>query len=123
MVALLPEMHSVGHPSSKPRWREWNIPSEPSVTYADIWKLTESIVDRMLEDVGVSADKWSSILNALGQVPKPQHQAIVETLDKLDAESFTTDAGTNIWETLRKIISRHREFAEAAGLLRHGTSY
>lgn len=113
MVALLPEMHSVGHPSSKPRWREWNIPSEPSVTYADIWQLTESIVDRMLEDAGVSADKWSSLLNALGQVPKLQHQAIVEALDKLDAESFTNADRNKIWETLRKIISRHREFADA----------
>lgn len=113
MVALLPEMHGVGHPSSKPKWREWNIPSEPSVTYADIWKLTESIVDRMLEDVGVSADKWSSLLYALGQVPKPQHHSIVEHLDKLDIESFITDARNKIWETLRKIISRHREFADA----------
>lgn len=113
MVALLPEMHSVGHPSSKPRWREWNIPPEPSVTYADIWKLTESIVDRMLEDVGVSAEKWSSLLNALGRVPKPQHESIVQNLDKLEVESFTTDDRTKIWETLRKIISRHREFAEA----------
>ncbi|HQU90888.1 MAG TPA: hypothetical protein PLK77_01250 [Pyrinomonadaceae bacterium] len=113
MVALLPEMHSVGHPSSKPRWREWNIPSEPSVTYADIWKLTEFVVDRMLEDVGVSANRWSSLLYALGQVPKPQHQAIVESLDRLDVESFTTDDRTQIWETLRKIISKHREFADA----------
>lgn len=113
MVALLPEMHSVGHPSSKPRWREWNIPSEPSVTYADIWKLTESIVNRMLEDVGVSGDKWSSLLYALGQVPKPQHQVIVEKLDKLDVESFITDDRNKIWETLRKIISRHREFSDA----------
>lgn len=113
MVALLPEMHSVGHPSSKPRWREWNIPSEPSVTYADIWKLTEILIDRMLEDIGVSPDKWNSMLYALGKVPKPQHQAIVETLDKLDLEGFSTEDRTKIWETLRKIISRHREYADA----------
>ncbi|HMS09516.1 MAG TPA: hypothetical protein PKE66_08540, partial [Pyrinomonadaceae bacterium] len=113
MVALLPEMHGIGHPSAKPRWREWNITSEPSVTCADIWKLTESIVDRMLEDVGVSAEKWSSLLYALGRVPKPQHESIVANPDKLDVETFTTDDRTKIWETLRKIISRHREFADA----------
>ncbi|MBX3292260.1 MAG: hypothetical protein KF881_05120 [Acidobacteria bacterium] len=113
MVSLLPQMHSVGHPSSKPRWREWNIPSEPAASYAEIWKLTEVLVDRMLADVGASAEKWSSLLGSLGQLPKPQHEAIVETLKKLKVESFSSDAKIQIWTTLREVIARHREFSDA----------
>jgi len=113
MVSLLPQMHSVGHPSSKPRWREWNIPSEPAATYADIWKLTEFLVDRMLADVGASAEKWRALLGSLGQLPKPQHEAIVETLKKLNIKSFSSDAQIQVWTTLRKVIARHREFSDA----------
>ena len=113
MHDLLPEMHSTGQPSAKPLWREWNINSEPTVTYAEIWQLTKEVVSRMLEDVGVSNGKWKSLLGALGQVPKEQHDAILEKLKSIDLDHFAIEDKIVIWQTLRGIISRHREFPDA----------
>lgn len=113
MVGLLPEMHGIAHPTHKPNWREWNIPSEPSVKPAEIWRLTEEIVNRLLEDVGFTRERWGALLAALGRVPKTQHDAIVKALNGLDAEQFTIEDKRYIWKTLREIVSRHRDFSEA----------
>lgn len=113
MHDLLPEMHSTGHPTAKPQWREWNVVSEPSITYAEIWQLTKEVVSRMLEDVGFDGKKWSDLLNTLGQVPKEQHEAILNKLNTLDNNLFSSQDRLFIWKTLREIISRHREYSDA----------
>jgi hypothetical protein len=113
MRSLLPEMHSAGFPTAKPQWREWNVNSAAPVTYAEIWELTKEIVYRMLEDVEVVGKRWSDLLSALGQLPKEQHEDIVNKLSSLDINLFLLEDRIIIWETLRGIISKHREYSDA----------
>ena len=113
MTTLLPEMHSTGFPTSKPRWRKWGTDSPHRPTYAEIWKLTAELVARMLEDAGVDGKRWCNLLQAVGRLPKAQNDDIVKAAKALDVNGLSSDDQMMVWKNLRHIISRHREYADA----------
>jgi hypothetical protein len=112
MVALLPEAHSNAHPTSQPRWREWVPDPLSPVTYAELWRFVEEVVRRLLEDVATSG-RWSDLLSSVPELPKEQQDDILTELSNSDINLFTSNSRMSIWETLRRIISRHREFPDA----------
>lgn len=111
--SLLPEDHSVGHPTSKPDWREWAPDTQPEVTYAELFQAEREIVSRLLEDVGVEGRRWSDLVFKVGDLSKEQHDIIVERLLTIDIESFTAEDRMMVWNALQDVISRHREFGDA----------
>jgi hypothetical protein len=113
LYSLLPESHSVGHPTPSPRWREWVPESKPSPTYSEIWRAASEIVTRLLADVGSDGNKWSELIARFSDLPGDEQNAIVERLLKLDVAQFSPDDRLRVWNTLRETISRHREYQRA----------
>ncbi len=53
------------------------------------------------------------LLSSVPELPKQQQDNIVTELSDSDINLFTSKSRMFIWETLRRIISRHREFPDA----------
>ncbi len=110
---LLPEFHSVGHPTSTPRWREWVSDSESRITNQEMWRSAVEIAVRLLEDVGTNGKRWSSLIERIPDLPADEQNAIIEKLSNLKVEEFTAESQLRIWTPLREVISRHREYPSA----------
>lgn len=113
LYALLPESHSVGHPTSTPRWREWVSDSKPRPTYAELWRASTEIVSRLLTDVGANGNKWSDLIGRISDMPGREQTAVIERLSSLNLEDFTADDRLELWSMLREMISNHREYQDA----------
>jgi hypothetical protein len=99
-------------PTHSPRWRDWAPEEPPRVTYGEIWAGAREVVERLLEDVGIDGERWRMLIEKLDDIPKEQHDDVVRRLCEVDVESFTPEARTVIRDTLRGLISRHREFPD-----------
>ncbi len=113
ILKILPRAHDIGHNSHTPKWRTWSTESERIVTNGEIWDLHVALVSKLIEDVGLSGNRWNDLLNASTQVSIEQHDAIVSHLEELGPNSFVVADRMMIWETLRKIISHHRSYPTA----------
>ena len=112
LCSLLPELHAVATPTAKPAWREWTT-DPPQVTYAELFAAEREIVSRLLHEVGTDGQNWADLINRIGTLQKPQHDAVVEALLRLTVESFNAKDSQLVRNTLRDVISRHREFPDA----------
>ena len=99
-------------PTHSPRWRDWAPEEQPRVIYGEIWAGAREVVGRLLEDVGTDGERWRTLIEKLDDIPKEQHDAVVRKLCEVDVESFTPEARTIIRDTLRGLISRHRQFPD-----------
>ena len=118
MMHLLPRSYDVGHPTAKPRWREWR-PDEPAqVTRAEFDKGVREIATRLLEDVGENGTRWKELIAALPNLPSAQYQAVVGRLRSLDPDGVRPEDRSRIWDGLRKLVARHRSFPDADWALR-----
>lgn len=111
---LLPEAHGgVAHPTAKPQWREWTPDARPQVTYAELFQAEREIVSRLLADVGTDGRRWRDLVLKVDDVSREQHDAVVERLLTVDVGSFAAEDRMIVWNALKEVISRHREFPDA----------
>jgi hypothetical protein len=117
MSRLLPEFMSSVDSTAMPRWRDWAIDSQRTVTYGELWTAEHETVGRMLTDVGHDGDRWTDLIEHLDDVGKEQHDAIVERLLSIDTAMLPSTDRLAIWSALRALIWRHREFSGATWAL------
>lgn len=63
LLHLLPENHSIGHPTHKAQWREWLPDAEPGVTHREYFTVTTEVLERMLNDVGENGAQWENLID------------------------------------------------------------
>jgi DNA-binding transcriptional ArsR family regulator len=112
MRQMLPESYSIGHPTAKPRWREWALDIN-QVTRREVYFVTKEVLQRMLEDVGSAGRRWENLIAALPSLPPDQYQLVVDRLASLDPAHLDPADQTTIWNGLRQLLSRHRSFPDA----------
>lgn len=114
LCSLLPERPGgVSFPTAMPRWRDWVPDPRPSTTWAEIWKLYEEVVERLLKDVGMDGPRWRALIEQMDRLPPAQITRIADQLSKIDVAPLQNEDREQIWNQLRKLINRHREFPEA----------
>ena len=113
MIGLLPRFHDIATPTHSPRWREWTPEDAPVVPMADWLYAINEIARRLLEDVGVSGERWQSLIQIVDALPEDIHEAVVTALDTLDIGALTSDARNAIWSAVRDVVAQHRQVPEA----------
>jgi hypothetical protein len=100
------------------QWRSW-VPDERPITmrFGDLFKVAQELSQRLITDVGTDGGRWHDLIEALADVPRAEYEAIVERLQLLDPLVLSPAERLSIWDTLRKRISKHLEFANAAWTL------
>jgi len=115
LCGILPEKSGrFSTPIHSPRWRDWAPEEPPRVTYGEIWAGTREVVERLLEDVGTDGGRWRDLVEKVDDLPKEQHDAVVEKLLEVDVESFAPEDRLAVRDALRDVISSHRQFPDAA---------
>jgi hypothetical protein len=114
LTALLPEAHGgVALPTAKPKWRDWAPDTPRQVTLAELLRAESEIVSNLLADAGTNGARWRDLIFKVDDVSKERHDAIVERLLTIDTGIFAAEDRAAVWEALREIISRHRQFPDA----------
>ena len=98
-------------------FRTWAPAEEPQVTGGEIWDRQRDLVALLLDYVSLSGTRWSDLIEALGNVPKEAHDAIVSNLAALDLRTMTDGARAQIWNSLRAFVAQHRRFSQAEWVL------
>lgn len=110
LEAILPRAMAVAIPTATPRWRNWIVESQ--TTGAELAAGVEMVVDRMLDLAADNGDRWASLVNLLDDVGGLQFDRILEGIRVATPRLPEAERG-KVWDRLRKLIGRHREFPDA----------
>lgn len=117
MVALLPQLHDHSLVPALPDWRDWAPERDRRSSPRAISDHAVEIVRRMLEDAGVSAVHWTTLVSALDDVPAEAHEAILARLSDLAGTWIPDELREAVWNALRELVSNHRSFSDAVWAL------
>lgn len=117
MVALLPQLHDHAMSSARPDWRDWAPERDGRYSPRAVAEHALEMVRRLLEDADVSANRWTTLVAALDDVPDKAHAAILARLRDLANASLSDELREAIWNALRELLSRHRSYADAGWAL------
>lgn len=113
LCRLLPQLHGVGHSTPKAKWRDWAPDYKREVLVSEYDKVTHEIVRLLLTQVGDSGERWDEIIKALPRLPLKDFEVVLNELNRLGDKDIGSEANGQIWNSLRKVISRHRSFPDA----------
>ena len=77
LSGLLPRTMDNSLALHKPRFRTWAPAEDPQLTQREVWDRQRDLVALLLRYVSGNGDRWSDIIEALGNVPKEAYDAIV----------------------------------------------
>jgi len=111
LIKLLPRPHDVGSFNHKPRWRQFSGRDEDKVTIKEYLESISGIVERIIKNVGTSGRRWSEVIENFPNLPPQERGKVLsrlsECINSIDEGKF------ELWNKLRKILSRHRSFPDA----------
>ena len=113
MISMLPELHAVGIPTSRPSIQDWAADAGRALARSEWARTIAEVVVRLLEDAGSSGRRWAGVLGRSHMLPRREHDLVVAALKGLDPAELGEEARTAIWEALRGIVSRHRAHGTA----------
>lgn len=111
LTALMPRGHDSCSPTHRPRWRRFSEKTENTITIAEHWESIKAITERLLLHVGNDGHRWTKMLEDFSALPPEQRQRIIEQLSSC-IDKFS-NGRSEVWNKLRKILSRHRSFSDA----------
>lgn len=113
MRSMLPEMHSVGHPTTRPSVRDWAVDADRIADRGEQMRTVSEVVLWMLKDAGSNGHRWTELLEHLHVLPHREHDLVVAALGRIDTVSLGEEARAAIWEALRTVVARHRAYSTA----------
>lgn len=111
MLGILPRGHDSSTPSPMPLWRDFSVDKVETVTWALIGRGASEVSERLIADVGMSPERWSSLLDRLGDIapgPDLAVQALEQIAPKIDDEA----AQITLWKKIRGLLHHHRQFPD-----------
>lgn len=119
MLGILPSGHDVSSPSPMPRWRDFTVDKTQTVTWALVQKGAAAINERLLEDVGLSPERWAMLLDRLGHLA-PGPDPALAALDAAEPRIMDKADRLVLWNKLRGVLHDHRQFPNAEWSLEDG---
>ncbi len=112
LMRTIPTGSDIAEGPSKPRWRDFSPEQEEIVTYGLLAKGVAEITDRLLEDAGLDAARWSRLIESYANVPIEKRRPLLEGLSVAVAQICDATTRLKIRETLRRFLHRHRAYPE-----------
>lgn len=117
MLGILPKDHDISTPSPMPRWRDFSVDHTETVTWQLIGRGAVAITERLLQDVGVIATRWSELLDQFAALA-PDQEAGLATLEAVEPRIVDKADRTVLWTSLRRVLHHHRQFPDAEWSMR-----
>ena len=70
MISMLPELHAVGIPTSRPSIQDWAAGAGRALARSEWARTIAEVVVRLLEDAGSSGRRWAGVLGRLTHAAK-----------------------------------------------------
>jgi excisionase family DNA binding protein len=113
ILALWPEAHGVTTPPSAPRFHDWS-PERREVPVTDWIAFVENLVRHAIALAGTDAARWTVLSQRLGPLSPGLRAQLLEAIAGFaESSDLPHDERLVLWETLRKEVGRHRQFASA----------
>lgn len=112
MLAILPSGHDTSTPSPLPRWRDFSVDKVEVVTWNLIGRGAAKIRERLIADVGIDVQRWSTLLERLSDM-SPGLEAALEALDLAEGQASNAADRALLWDKLRHVLHHHRQFPDA----------
>jgi len=113
LVKLLPSGHETTSGTYIPRWRDWALEIEPSVTVKEHQKYILSIVDRLMTAFGDSGKRRIDMLKRLSSLPENCRDVLIADIEQFSDSCTTPEERTELWNALRSLLNKHRQFPDA----------
>lgn len=110
LAKLLPRSSDNSSPTEKPKFREYEEGHGETLTYGLVWESEAKIVALAIDEVGLIADRWSALIEAL---PNLQSAPFDEVAGRLDEVLNTAEGETRtlIWKALHSVVKRHKKYS------------
>jgi hypothetical protein len=115
MRALLPGPHEIAMNAARPRWRDW-APDTIGVSRKDYTQCLLAAMDCLLFDAGSNGDRWIALLNCFDRFPKEYREKLLQRLEAMGLNEFSSTDRVSIWGELRKFLSSHRSSSKSKNL-------
>ncbi|MFQ5753398.1 MAG: hypothetical protein ACE5HI_15520, partial [bacterium] len=115
--SLMPRPQQISHPTHEPIWKDFGRSQKEPLTRKAVWITYQQYVDRAIRHAGKEPLRWKELIEIYPNVSESHQQAIEKGLKEIAKAKLTNDTRKNMWETLRRFVSRHREFPDAAWAL------
>jgi len=109
-IALLPSLHGSTMPTPTPHYREYS--GERSVTWAEYWEFTRTVVQLMIEWASNDMVRWACLIEKYPDVCHSYPEAgglISDALLNIKTEGLTDKQKATFHDVLRELISLHRQ--------------
>lgn len=118
--SLLPQSHSMVSSTAAPHWRQWK-PEEPiKVTVAEYWEFIDKLVTQMMSWAKADGSRWSKLINEYPEIQNGYPDLgnrLINEIKGIDTEALTEEVKNKVAETIRKIVTRHRQFPDSEWVL------
>lgn len=112
LLSLLPDANEILSPTAEPRFHDWK-PAEPVVTHSQFVEFVRATVGRLIEDANCDSGRWQRLIDESDRLaPEDRSQIRDELKRQVAAGSLGQPGREALWESLRSMIARHREFSD-----------
>jgi addiction module HigA family antidote len=108
LLDLLPTQHGIGHTGAEPRWRA--KPERPALTWDDLFRAYDAIIDRTLNMAGVSCVRLGKVMDRIGSWRPEQRARFVEQLSEFERTNTNSEERQTLWLEIRDFIGRSRTY-------------
>jgi len=107
LLSLLPEHHAVGHYTHKhsTRWRKIDEKTRGNVTYEELFKNYEYILDQLLSLANTNEDKLAALVSSVDNLAPNDRKKLLSHIH----QNYNPDEQKSfaIWNNLREVLHTH----------------
>lgn len=113
MLTMLPQAYGVHFPSHEPAFQSWK-PDKITVTYGEYFLVVTEVVRRTVEDAGTNVVRWVTLIENISNLNPADRETVLNALQQhVVNDDFTDEDQSKLWEALRSMTAKHREFSDA----------
>jgi len=110
LIRMLPDHHSIAHPTHKMRWRMFDKNTNLEYTYQEIRDTHSAVIEMLINLFDYDENKFSQLIDETTNLKPSDRNRVLDWADevclKVEQKRYTT------WATIRKILNHHRSHPE-----------
>ena len=111
LTRMLPDSHGIGNFTHKTRWRMFDLVTEKSITYKEIYKTHSTVVELLISSFDFTETKLSKLIEESVNLLPNDRDKVLLFVEKVVSE--VKQVNYDAWSALRRILYMHRSHPDA----------
>ena len=114
LLHLLPHQHAVTTGCRQPTWRDY-IPRgwKDGISQTEYWEQITAYIGLLVEFAKESTEKLGELIEHLPDLSISAHESLLSHLKSQEIANLPESERLPLWESLDKLVRKHRKFADA----------